>query len=84
MSDPPFGTLICDDLTTEAVCDCCHRLVRRTRGSHWHGGARICIACFYVWYDEGIVDPAVLGPTVLKREAAGKWPFPDPALARLS
>ena len=60
-----------------AQCDCCGRLVARVRGSVWHGEARICIACFYVWYDVGLTDPATLATEVLAREAAGRWPFPS-------
>jgi hypothetical protein len=63
------------------ICDCCHRSVQRVRGSMWHGMSQICIACFYVWYDEGICDPEVLGAEIVAREKAVKWPFPDPSLA---
>ena len=60
-----------------AVCDCCERTVAHVRGSMWHGTSRICPACFFVWYDRGITDPAELKKTVLFLEAAGQWPFPS-------
>jgi hypothetical protein len=61
------------------LCDCCRRLVADVRGSMWHGHARICAACFYVWYDGGSVedptDPQQIAACVLKAEAANTWPF---------
>jgi hypothetical protein len=60
------------------ICDCCQRDVDRVRGSMWHGQARICMACFYVWYDcgdETSSDPARIKAYVLNAEAKGEWPF---------
>ena len=39
-------------------CDCCRVEVSYRRGSIWHGQARICRPCFYIWYDGGVVTPA--------------------------
>lgn len=33
------------------VCDGCKREVDYVRGSMWHGDLRICLECFYEWYD---------------------------------
>jgi hypothetical protein len=33
------------------ICDCCQREVDYVRGSMWHGTDRICLECFYQWYD---------------------------------
>ena len=33
------------------VCDACCREVEKVRGSMWHGNDRICLECFYQWYD---------------------------------
>jgi hypothetical protein len=70
-----------DRAETALICDCCQRAVLRVRGSLWHGQHRICVACFYVWYDEGITDPDVLGPEIVRRERVNAWPFPDTQLA---
>jgi hypothetical protein len=43
----------------------------------WHGGSRICRACFALWYDNGIVDPVTLKAEVLRCEAEGRYPFPS-------
>jgi hypothetical protein len=59
------------------LCDCCEREVWYVRGSVWHGPARICRACFYLWYEYGIVDPVALKAEVLACEAAGRYPFPS-------
>ena len=72
----PFGTLICDDYGSR--CDCCERLVGRTRSSFWHAPHRICHACFAVWYDGGLIDPAMIKAAVLRGEATGTFPFPCP------
>lgn len=63
------------------VCDCCNRIVDFVRGSMWHGEHRICLACFYVWYDSGCEGPAAIKAYVLNAEATGKWPFAKPGLA---
>lgn len=54
------------------ICDCCHRAVKRVRGSIWHGDARICDVCFSQWYDpdnETIdsTDPISIGNYVRKK-----------------
>jgi hypothetical protein len=60
-------------------CDCCKRLVPHVRGSMWHGHSRICLACFYVWYDPSdgidVADPAQVAAAVHAAEAAGTYPF---------
>jgi hypothetical protein len=33
------------------ICDSCQREVEEVRGSMWHGEDRICLECFYEWYD---------------------------------
>jgi hypothetical protein len=43
----------------------------------WHGQARICRECFYVWYEYGFTDPAKIKAEVLACEAAGRFPFPS-------
>ena len=81
MTNPaPFGSLICDTYGTR--CDCCGRLVRRTRRSLWHGPHAICFACFSVWYDGSPADSdepitaADIKRFVLAAEEAGTFPFP--------
>lgn len=59
------------------ICDCCGRTVDYVRGSLWHGDARVCRACFYLWYEGGPTDPAELGAEVRRRAAAREWPFDD-------
>lgn len=60
---------------SEWLCDCCERQVSNVRRSMWHGTDSICLACFYVWYDEGITDKAAIKEYVLDAEAEGRWPF---------
>jgi hypothetical protein len=76
--------------STAVLCDCCGRMVRYVRGSMWHGRDRICLACFYVWYDpDGAIDvtkPEQIKAAVLKAEAAGTYPFGkhvDPKVLRV-
>jgi hypothetical protein len=45
-------------------CDCCGVPSSYLRG---HGGPRICLACFYIWYDDGLTDPAAIRALRLKR-----------------
>lgn len=73
----PFGTLICDDYGS--VCDCCGRIVRRTRHSMWHGPHAICFACFDVWYDSGETTQEAIKQQVLEREKDRRWPFDRPS-----
>lgn len=61
--------------TPAYVCDCCGRTVDYVRGSMWHGNARICRGCFYLWYETAECDPGALKAEVLRCEAAGEWPF---------
>lgn len=80
----PFGTLICDDYGSR--CDCCGRLVRRTRRSLWHGPHAICLACFSVWYDPPgdcgeITSSEEIGRIVREAETAGTYPFPCEAVS---
>lgn len=76
--------------TATAICDCCERAVARVRGSLWHGRSKICIACFYVWYDPtGPVDvtrPEQVKAEVLRCEAAGVYPFTSrrPGIQRIA
>ena len=58
-------------------CDCCERTVSKVRGSPWHGNAKICLACFYVWYDGPCDsgDPAQIAAEVLEAERIGAYPF---------
>lgn len=37
--------------SSPGVCDACAREVEHVRGSIWHGGSRLCLECFYQWYD---------------------------------
>lgn len=76
MSEPAFGTLICDDYGSR--CDCCGRLVGRTRSSLWHHPHMICFACFSVWYDCNATTTADIRAMVLRGEATGTFPFPCP------
>lgn len=71
---------------TAVRCDSCERLVARVRGSMWHGRHRICIACFFVWYDDAITSPGILGAEIVYRETIGAWPFPsdEPGIARVT
>lgn len=84
-SSPPTAS---DD--EAATCDCCERVVARVRSSMWHGKARICLACFFVWYDPSedidVTDPAQIKAAVLRAEAVGKYPFPStkPGIARIA
>jgi hypothetical protein len=54
----------------------------------FHGASRICIACFYTWYDPNdpidVTKPAEIKAAVLRAEAAGTYPFPstEPGIAR--
>jgi hypothetical protein len=48
------------ELMSLPPCDCCGVPVSSRRGSPWHGQHRICSPCFFIWYDEGIVNPAEL------------------------
>jgi hypothetical protein len=57
------------------ICDCCQREVDYVRGSRWHGKARICLPCFYVWYDCNMIEPEKIRAYVLAAEAEGRWPF---------
>jgi hypothetical protein len=73
------------------VCDCCKRNVSHVRRSSWHGESRICVACFYVWYDPSgdidATDPAQVAAEVLAAESAGVWPFgpnADPRVWRVA
>jgi hypothetical protein len=77
MSDPPHGALICDDPDYPKVCGCCQRQVSYVRTSYWHAPHMICLACFFVWYEFGIVDVPELRAKVLALEAAHQWPFPS-------
>jgi hypothetical protein len=72
----PLGTPIYDE-AGPWLCDCCERAVWYVRGSMWHGEARICRACFFLWYDYGLTDTEALKAEVLAREASGRWPFPS-------
>lgn len=36
---------------SEERCHACKRSGVRLRGSHWHGERRICLDCFFQWYD---------------------------------
>lgn len=58
-------------------CECCGRTVARLRTSIWHTPARICVACFMVWYDVSTnpEDPAAIKADVLRCEALGLFPF---------
>lgn len=38
-------------LKPTSICDACQREVEKVRGSMWHGQDRICLECFYEWYD---------------------------------
>ena len=49
------------------ACDCCGVPSSYLRGSMWHGQARICLACFFIWYDDGLTDPAAIRALRLKR-----------------
>jgi hypothetical protein len=60
---------------TTPVCSCCERAVPYTRGSMWHHDHRVCLACFYVWYDEGLTQPEEIKNFVLKAEADRTFPF---------
>jgi hypothetical protein len=42
------------------LCDCCGVPSSYRRGSIWHGQSLICIACFVLWYEYGIVEPEKL------------------------
>jgi hypothetical protein len=66
-----------NDQPTQAtpVCSCCDRPVPFARGSMWHHYHRICLACFYVWYDTGLVEPIAIKDYVLKAEGENVWPF---------
>jgi hypothetical protein len=63
------------------ICDCCKRCVDKVRGSMWHGDSRICLECFYQWYDpDGAVDPTdpvSIGNHVRKKH--GLEPLPEAA-----
>lgn len=61
------------------TCHACRRQVERVRGSPWHGDARICLDCFFQWYDpddEGVdpTSPQSIGNRV--RRNAGLGPLP--------
>jgi len=70
-------------MTTESTravtCDCCDRSVAEVRGSPWHGNRRICLACFFVWYDPNdnidVTKPDEIKAAVLAAEEAGRYPF---------
>ena len=49
------------------VCDACRREVTYVRGSFWHGDSRICVECFYMWYDPDSPGVADLGNAVRKK-----------------
>lgn len=63
------------EIPTTAVCSCCERPVPVTRGSMWHHDHRVCLACFYVWYDTGLTSPAEIKDYVLKAEHERAFPF---------
>lgn len=48
-----------EKISKAGVCHACQRAVDRVRGTPWHGPYRICLECFYQWYDPdvGDVDP---------------------------
>lgn len=68
------------------ICDCCERPVPYVRGSPWHGEHRLCLACFFVWYEGGGPKPDEIKAEVLAAEATGVFPFTsdDPRLRRAS
>lgn len=39
-----------------AICHACQREVDRVRSSMWHEPHRICLDCFYQWYDPDYDD----------------------------
>jgi len=48
------------------ICDACKREVDRVRSSMWHGDHKICLECFFQWYDPDNdtfdpTDPVSLG-----------------------
>lgn len=46
-----------------AICHACQREVDRVRSSMWHYPDRICLECFYQWYDpdyEGVDSTSAL------------------------
>jgi hypothetical protein len=46
------------------ACDCCGVPSSYLRG---HGEHRICLACFFIWYDDGLVAAAEIKALRLKR-----------------
>jgi len=58
-------------LKPKPICDCCQREVEKVRGSMCHGSDRICLECFYEWYDghQGVdsTDPISIGNYVRKQ-----------------
>ena len=75
-----------EPLKPSLYCDCCDRRVPYVRGSIWHGASQICLACFLVWYDGGLVEPELIKAFVLAAEANGIWPFTggDPRMLRVT
>jgi hypothetical protein len=41
----------------------------------WHHDQRVCLACFYVWYDCGLTAQDEIKAFVLKAEADRSFPF---------
>lgn len=62
LTDPPPSPL---------VCDCCKRSVDFVRGSLWHGQDRICLECFYEWYDPS--DPSTTDDNASNKNRIGNW-----------
>lgn len=53
------------------ACDCCGVASSYLRGSVWHGRARICAACFYIWYEPNSADPTK--PSEIKAERLKRY-----------
>lgn len=55
------------ELMEPPPCDCCGVPSTDRRGSIWHQPYRICLPCFALWYDYGMISQVRIKAERLRR-----------------